>query len=70
VSYLQSFWGKIFGYGNVQIQTAAEIGSTTYFAVANPKELKDTITNMQEEYKQHQIKKQANELANAIVVGQ
>jgi hypothetical protein len=25
---------------------------------------------MQEEYKQHQIKKQANELANAIVVGQ
>jgi uncharacterized membrane protein YdbT with pleckstrin-like domain len=70
VSYLQSFWGKIFGYGNVQIQTAAEIGSTNYFAVENPKELKDTITHMQEEYKQHQIKKQANELANAIVVGQ
>jgi uncharacterized membrane protein YdbT with pleckstrin-like domain len=70
VSYLQSFGGKIFGYGNVQIQTASEIGSTTYFAVENPKELKDTITHMQEEYKQHQIKKQANELANAIVVGQ
>lgn len=70
VSYLQSFWGKIFGYGNVQIQTAAEIGSTTYFAVENPKELKDTITHMQEEYKKDQIKKQANELANAIVVGQ
>jgi uncharacterized membrane protein YdbT with pleckstrin-like domain len=70
VSYLQSFWGKIFGYGNVQIQTAAEIGSTTYFAVENPKELKDSITHMQEEYKQHQIKKQANELANAIVAGQ
>ena len=70
VSYLQSFWGKIFGYGNVQIQTAAEIGSTTYFAVENPKELKDAITHMQEEYKQHQIKKQANELANAIVAGQ
>jgi uncharacterized membrane protein YdbT with pleckstrin-like domain len=70
VSYLQSFWGKIFGYGNVQIQTAAEIGSTTYFAVENPKELKNTITHMQEEYKQHQIKKQANELANAIVAGQ
>jgi uncharacterized membrane protein YdbT with pleckstrin-like domain len=70
VSYLQSFLGKIFGYGNVQIQTAAEIGSTTYFAVENPKELKDTITHMQVEYKQNQIKKQANELANAIVLGQ
>ncbi len=70
ISYLQSFWGKIFGYGNVQIQTAAEIGSTTYFAVEHPKELKDTITHMQEEYKQDQIKKQANELANAIKSGQ
>lgn len=70
VSYRQSFFGKIFGYGNVQIQTAAEIGSSTYFSVENPKELKDTITNMQEEYKQHQIKKQATELASAMIAGQ
>lgn len=70
VSYRQSFWGKIFGYGNVQIQTAAEIGSTTYFAVENPKELKDTITQMQEDYKQYQINKQTTELASAIVAGQ
>ena len=70
ISYKQSFWGKIFGYGNVQIQTAAEIGSTTYFAVENPRELKDTITRMQEEYKQYQITKQSAELASAIVTGQ
>jgi uncharacterized membrane protein YdbT with pleckstrin-like domain len=70
VTYKQSFWGKIFGFGNVQIQTAAEIGSTTYFAVEKPKELKDAITQMQEEYKETQIKKQAIELAGAIVAGQ
>jgi len=70
VSYNQSFLGKIFGYGNVQIQTAAEIGSTTYSDVENPKELKDTITHMQEEYKQYQIKNQATELASAIIAGQ
>ncbi len=70
VSYDQSVWGKIFGYGNVQIQTAAEIGSTAYYAVENPKKLKDTITHMQEEYKQQQIKKQATELASAIIGGQ
>jgi len=70
VTYKQSFWGKIFGFGNIQIQTAAEIGSTTYFAVEKPKELKDTITQMQEEYKETQIKKQAIELADAIVAGQ
>jgi uncharacterized membrane protein YdbT with pleckstrin-like domain len=70
VSFAQSFWGKIFGYGNVQIQTAADSGSTTYFAVEQPKKLKDTITHMQEEYKQQQIKNQATELAGAIVAGQ
>ncbi len=70
VSYTQSFWGKIFVYGNVQIQTAAEIGSTTYFTVQNPRKLKDTITDMQEEYKEYQIKKQAAELASAIVAEQ
>lgn len=70
VTYSQSFWGKIFGFGNVQIQTAAEIGSTTYSTVQNPEELKDTISHMQEEYKQNQIKKQATELASAIIAGQ
>ena len=69
VTYKQSFWGRIFGYGNVQIQTAAEIGSTTYFTVEKPKELKDTITQMQEEYKKSQIIAQAQELANAISSG-
>ncbi|MCX6254505.1 MAG: SHOCT domain-containing protein [Bacteroidia bacterium] len=36
----------------------------------NPKKLKDTITLMQEEYKGNQIKKQATELASAIIAGQ
>jgi uncharacterized membrane protein YdbT with pleckstrin-like domain len=70
VSYHQSFWGKIFGYGSVQIQTAAEIGATTVNMLEKPKLLKDTITQMQEEYKQYQISKQANELANAIIANQ
>ncbi len=69
VTYKQTFWGKIFGFGNIQIQTAAEIGSTTYHSVERPKELKDTITQMQEEYKENQIKKQAAELANAMAAG-
>jgi len=67
VTYNQTFWGRIFGYGNVQIQTAAEIGSTTYCNVERPKELKDTITQMQENYKKSQIYSQAQELAKAIV---
>ncbi len=69
VTYSESLWRRMFGYGNVQIQTAAEIGSTTYQLVEKPKELKDTITKMQEEYKQAQIFTQAQELAKAISSG-
>jgi uncharacterized membrane protein YdbT with pleckstrin-like domain len=70
VSYRQSLWGKMFGFGNVQIQTAAEIGSTTYTMVAGPKDLKDSITRMQEAYKYDQIKRQAEEMAGVIAANQ
>ncbi len=69
VTYEQSIWGRIFGYGNIQIQTAAGAGSTVYHMVEKPKELKDTITQMQEEYKKAQIMSQARELAKAISTG-
>jgi uncharacterized membrane protein YdbT with pleckstrin-like domain len=69
VTYNQSVWGRIFDYGNVQIQTAAEIGATTYYMVEKPKKLKDTITTMQEEYKRSQILSQAKEFASAISSG-
>lgn len=69
VTYNQSLWGRMFNYGNVQIQTAAEIGATTYYMVEKPKKLKDTITTMQEEYKRSQILSQAKEFASAISSG-
>jgi uncharacterized membrane protein YdbT with pleckstrin-like domain len=69
VSYQQTFWGKVFGFGNVQIQTAAEIGSTTYTMVQRPARLKDTITRMQEEYKDNLIRKQAAVMAGAMNPG-
>src|SRR5665811_2573857 len=51
VEYDQSLWGRMFGYGDVEIQTAAEMGDTTYKMIHYPKLLKDTITHAQEEYK-------------------
>ncbi len=66
VEYDQSFWGRIMGFGNVDIQTAAELGETTYELIHHPKLLKDTITYAQEEYKKTQIAKQATQLAEAI----
>ena len=66
VEYDQSIWGRIFGFGNVDIQTAAELGETTYNLIHHPKLLKDTITHAQEEYKIMQISNQATQLAEAI----
>jgi uncharacterized membrane protein YdbT with pleckstrin-like domain len=66
VEYDQSIMGRIFGFGNVDIQTAAEMGETKYDLIHHPKLLKDTITAAQEEYKKLQITNQANQLAEAI----
>lgn len=66
VEYDQSIWGRLFGYGNVDIQTAAEMGETKYVLIHHPKLLKDTITHAQEEYKKLQISSQASQLAEAI----
>ena len=66
VEYTQSVWGRMFGYGDVEIQTAAELGDSRYTMIHEPKLLKDTITHAQEEYKATQVKNQAQQLANAI----
>ena len=67
IEYDQSFWGRIFRYGNVDIQTAAEMGETSYEMIHRPKLLKDTITHAQEEYKLRHMSSQAQQLARAIV---
>ncbi len=66
VSYDQNIWGRIFNYGHVEIQTAAEIGATDYFNVHHPKRLKDTITLAQSEYKNLQLSSQAKQMAAAM----
>ena len=66
VSYDQTLFGRIFNYGHVEIQTAAEIGSTDYHDVHGPKMLKDTITLAQADYKTLQLTSQAVHMANAI----
>jgi uncharacterized membrane protein YdbT with pleckstrin-like domain len=66
VEYDQSLWGRMMGYGSVDIQTAAELGETKYEFIHHPKLLKDTITHAQEESKKRQVTSQATQLAEAI----
>ena len=66
VSYDQTVAGRLFNYGHVEIQTAAEVGATDYFNVNHPKRLKDTITAAQSAYKDRQFNSQALQMAAAI----
>lgn len=49
LSYRQSVLGRVLGYGEVEIQTAAEDGATIYRMVKNPLLLKDTIARCRDE---------------------
>lgn len=66
VSYHQNIFGRILGYGDVQIQTAAEMGETSYTNISNPRKLKEALSNAQEMYKESQLNKQAFKLADAV----
>ncbi len=66
IEYDQSFWGRLLGYGNVDIQTAAEMGETSYQMIHHPKLLKDTITRAREDSKAREMSNQAQQLAKAI----
>src|ERR1700729_3882377 len=63
ISYDQTLAGRLFNYGHVEIQTAAEAGATDYYNVNHPKRLKDTITAAQAEYKNWQYGNQAAQQA-------
>ena len=66
VSYQQSLIGRVMGFGDVQIQTAAEMGETSYANISRPQQLKEALSNAQELYKEYQMNKQAFKLADAV----
>lgn len=66
VSYDQNIWGRIFNYGHVEIQTAAQVGATDYYNVHHPKRLKDTITQAQSDLEHIKLANQATQMATAL----
>jgi uncharacterized membrane protein YdbT with pleckstrin-like domain len=70
VSYDQTMGGRLFNFGHVKIQTAAQIGATDYYNVNHPKRLKDTITAAQADLQNWQYGNQAAQMAAALDVRQ
>lgn len=68
ISYMQNILGRIFGFGDVRIQTAANQGAVVYFLVEKPELLKESIIQAQSEYKKMQVKEQAAEMAKEMAL--
>jgi len=58
------FFGKIFNYGTVKINTAA--GEYDFIGVKNVESFKGMIMNQIEEYEEQRLKDQANQMATAM----
>ena len=66
VYFQQGFIGRIFNYGDIVIQSAANFGGISYTYVSNPAQIKATLDNAIEIYKEEQMRKQQEMLAQAI----
>ncbi len=48
VKLVQSFWGRLLGYGNIHIMTAAELGINLFSRIADPVRFKTTMLDAKE----------------------
>jgi membrane protein YdbS with pleckstrin-like domain len=51
VEHRQTLWGRILGYGDVEIDTASETGTTRFAQISRPGELKRAVLGAAEEYR-------------------
>jgi hypothetical protein len=48
VKMTQSFWGRIFNFGDIEIMTASELGVNLFKTIGNPVRFKTTMLNAKE----------------------
>lgn len=51
VEHWQTLWGRLFNYGDVEIDTASEHGATRFREISHPLELKNAIVGATEAYR-------------------
>lgn len=49
IEHRQTFWGRVFGYGDLEIDTASETGMTSFRTIQNPLEFKTAILTASEQ---------------------
>lgn len=56
----QTFWGRVWGYGDIQIMTASEIGVNKLHMLANPVRFKTTMLDQKEALGDPDVVRRAN----------
>jgi membrane protein YdbS with pleckstrin-like domain len=51
VEHRQTFWGRLLGYGDLEIDTASETGTTRFPGIARPLDFKRSILGVSEQYR-------------------
>lgn len=51
VEHQQSVWGRIFGFGDVMIDTASETGTAVFRNISRPLDFKRAIVSVSEQYR-------------------
>lgn len=70
VGYHQSLLGRILGYGDVEIQTASEMGATVYDRLAHPGKVKDCITEARGQANRQAYQKEGAAIGAAVHVNE
>jgi len=55
VEHWQTLWGRILGYGDVEIDTASEHGATRFRSISRPLEFKNAIVAASEAYRSYRF---------------
>lgn len=55
VEHWQTLWGRLLGYGDVEIDTASEHGATRFRDISRPLEFKSAIVGAAEAYRTHRF---------------
>jgi uncharacterized membrane protein YdbT with pleckstrin-like domain len=69
VKLSQSFWGRLFDYGDIEILTASEVGANVFRSIGNPVKFKTTMLNAKEQmgYAEMGVRPQPEEDIPALI---
>lgn len=70
VKLVQSFWGRVFGYGDIEILTASDMGVNRFVRISSPVRFKTAMLNAKTRLEHGQAAGIAAQRSNAALLAQ